>query len=124
MVCPVCEYRCGARDEWCPSCGSYLGLLRRRPRHIAKCVRASIALGLGFFMGLLWQVFLPLTQGRPTGRPGVWFWWETGLGTFLLGLGLRARQHMKEMRRAAARVPQEAAAEAAEDERTPAAAGR
>ncbi len=86
-------------------------------------MRASIALGIGFFLGLFWQVFLPLVEGRPTGRPGAWFWWETGLGTFLLGLGLRARQHLKEMRRANRSARAERSDQPAAEPPTRAAAG-
>lgn len=102
-------------QDWCPSCSSYLGLLRRKPRHIAKCVNITIALGLGFFLALGWQVFLPLTEGRPAGKPAGWFWCEFVLATVFVALGLRAREHLREMRRRAlarGRGTQEAEAEA------------
>ena len=123
MVCPICEYSCAVGEDWCPSCGSYLGLLKRRPRHIAKCVNVTIALGLGLFLALAWHVFLPLTEGLPTGKPTGWFWWALGGAAFLLALGLRARHHLQEMRR---RVPVKVEREAGVParERSRAAGGR
>ncbi len=94
----MCQYDCATAGDWCPSCDSYLGLLRRKPRHIAKCVNLTIALGAGFFLALAWQVFMPLYEGFPAARPSGWFWGEFALASLLLALGLRARGHLKEMR--------------------------
>ncbi len=94
MVCPICENSSSRNKEWCQACGAYLGLLARRPRHIGTCVRASIFVGVGLFLALAWQIFVPLADGRPVGHPTRWFWIGFALATFFLTLGLTARQHL------------------------------
>ncbi len=121
MLCPVCEYDCPAGEDWCPSCGSYLGLLRRRPRHIAKCANLSVAVGLGLFLALAWKIFFPLYEGWPVGKPAGWFWWEFALASLLLALGLRVRNHLREMRQRSP-VPYPEVVE--EEEQSRASAGR
>jgi hypothetical protein len=94
LVCPVCEKDDSRSKDWCPSCGAYLGLLTRQPRHIGTCIRASILVGIGLFLGLAWQIFMPLAEGWPVGQPTRWFWLGFALATFFLALGLTARQHL------------------------------
>lgn len=94
MVCPVCEKPDTLLKDWCPACGAYLGLLARRPRHIRSCIRASIIVGVGLFLALAWQVFMPLAEGWPLGQPTKWFWLGFVLATFFLTLGLTARQQL------------------------------
>ena len=94
MLCPVCDDELGAPADWCPTCGSYLGFLRNHPYRVAYCIAASIALGVGLFFGLAWQVFAPLLWGSPPAGPGPLFWWAFSLATFFLTLGLAARQQL------------------------------
>ena len=94
MVCPICEKDDSRTQERCSACGAYLGLLARRPRHIGACIRASIIVGVGLFLALAWQVFMPLAEGRTVGQPTKWFWLGFVLATFFLTLGLTARQHL------------------------------
>ena len=60
----------------------------------ARVFNASIALGVGLFFGLAWQVFAPLLWGSPPAGPGPLFWWAFSLATFFLTLGLAARQQL------------------------------
>ena len=104
MVCPVCEQhleRSAAplspevrQADWCAVCGTHLGFLRQHPKRVASCVAVSIALGVGLFAALAWQVFGPLLRGWPAAGPGPWFWWAFCLGTFFLGFGLAANQQL------------------------------
>gem|GEM_PF-2112870 len=99
LLCPVCETRSERPGDWCPRCGTYLGLLKRHPRRVAGCVLASILLGAGIFAALAWQVFAPVLRGWPPAGPGPWFWWGFGLATFFLAFGLTARRHLCEVLR-------------------------
>ena len=94
MVCPLCETESKRTADRCQVCGAYLGLLLQRPRRVAYCICASIALGIALFVALAWQVFAPLLRGGPAAGPGTWFWWGFGFATFFLALGLTARQHL------------------------------
>lgn len=94
MVCPVCQNEYNPPADWCSACGAHLRFLRQHPKRVAYCVGASIALGLGLFLALGWQVFTPLLRGWPAAGPGPWFWWGFALGTFFLGFGLAARQQL------------------------------
>ena len=95
MVCPVCENECSRSCDWCPSCGSYLGLLKREPKRIRACIRDTILVGVGLFLALAWHAWAPWITGGPVGRTGAWFWLGFALATFLLGLGLTARRHLR-----------------------------
>ena len=95
MVCPVCESECSRACDWCPACGSYLGLLKRQPKRIHKCIAASILLGSALFLALGWRAFAPLVTGGPVGATGIGFWLEFALATFFLTLGLTARRHLR-----------------------------
>jgi hypothetical protein len=94
VLCPVCETRQKLPGDWCTACGAYLGLLRRQPRRIVRCVCASIGLGLALFFALAWQVFAPLLRGWPAADPGPLFWCGFVLGTLFLALGLAARSQL------------------------------
>jgi hypothetical protein len=94
LVCPICDKNDHRNTDWCPSCGAYLGLLTRRPRHVGACIRISIFVGVGLFLALAWQIFVPLLEGWPVGQPNRWFWLGFALATFFLTLGLTARQHL------------------------------
>lgn len=122
MVCPVCEHDSSRNKEWCQACGAYLGLLARQPRHIGVCIRASILVGVGLFLALAWQVFIPLLDGWPIGQPTRWFWIGFALATFFLALGLTARQHLVNLLlrlpRGGAKRNAEAQAPAPSDSRT------
>ena len=122
MVCPVCEHDSSRNKEWCQACGAYLGLLARQPRHIGVCIRASILVGVGLFLALAWQVFIPLLDGWPIGQPTRWFWIGFALATFFLAHGLTARQHLVNLLlrfpRGGAKRNAEAQAPAPSDSRT------
>jgi len=94
LVCPICEQQQSSRASYCEVCGAHLAFLREHPRRVVKCVTASIALGLGLFVALAWQVFAPLLRGGPPAGPGPWFWWGFGLGAFFLSFGLTANSQL------------------------------
>ena len=96
LICPVCEAEQRLPGEWCTACGAHLGLLRRQPRRVVRCICTSIGLGLALFAALVWETFEPLLRGGNVVAPGPVFWCIFASATFFLGFGLAARSQLAE----------------------------